>query len=412
MLLLALLLAATSAPLPTAPPPTGPPPTAPAASSSSPSPSPSRAATHLPVVIAPGFLGWDRLPLFDRYLETMAAALEAEGYDVTMVQPPAVAGSEIRVEALVRAIDIALHKSGARQVLVVAHSQGGLDVRVALRRPAVKARIAAIVTLATPHDGTPVASLAQRVPGFAVDAALVPVQWAWESFEPMSPEWRSTPSSSGAFGTLALTERGKATFREHGAVPAPRPTTTPTTTATTTTTTTATTTGDGDGDGKIKGAREAAEDARALLDRDPDDVVEAGVPFFSVAGFTGPLGRDDRSCDGGRWTAPRATDDPNPLMLAGRTAHALEGWTLANDGIVPAGSSRHGVFLGCVAADHLDWLGWHHNLPGRPAPFDERAFVVTLVAGLEATTTLGVGAMDAFVPRLASLARARPLDAW
>ena len=133
-----------------------------------------------------------------------------------------------------------------------------------------------------------------------------------------------------------------------------------------------------------------------------------GVPVFSVAGFTGALGDGDPSCDGGRWSAPRLTDDVGALMVFGRVVHQLEGWTLGNDGIVPAASARYGIFLGCVAADHVDWLGWHENLPGRPAPFDEVAFARVLVNGLEAAAREGAPAMEAFVPHLAALAHAHP----
>jgi len=322
-------------------------------------------STPMPVVIVPGFLGWDRLPVFDRYLETIAAGLEADGRVVVVVQSPAIASSAVRAGALVRAVEQARASSGADRVLILAHSQGGLDTRIALQDDAVRARIGAVATLATPHQGTPVATWGARLPSFLVDGVLMPVQWAWELFEPMEPARRSVADSTAAFSSLSLRPEGASTLQRRG-----RP------------------------------------DDSAGDDDDDDD--DDDVPFFSVAGFTGRLRAGDHSCDGGRWSAPRLSDDVGALMAPGLIVHEVEGWTLANDGIVPAASARYGHFLGCVPADHVDWLGWNDAGSGRPAPFDEVAFGRVLIRGLEAAARDGAPAMDAFVPHLAALARAHP----
>lgn len=318
------------------------------------------AATPMPVVIAPGFMGWNRLPLFDRYLETIAAGLEADGRVVVVVQSPAIASSAVRAEALVRAIDQARATTGAERVVILAHSQGGLDTRLALQDDAVRARVGAVATLATPHQGTPVASWGARLPGFLIDGVLIPIQWAWELLEPMDPARRRLADADAAFASLSLRPEGVQTLQRRG-----RP----------------------------------AHD---------DTATDDGVPFFSVAGFTGALREGDHSCDGGRWSAPRLVDDVGGLMAPGVLVHGFEGWTLANDGIVPAAAARHGHFLGCVPADHVDWLGWNDAGSGRPAPFDEVTFGRVLVNGLEAAARDGAAAMDAFVPHLAALARAHP----
>lgn len=320
-------------------------------------------AQHLPVVVVPGFLGWDRLPVFDRYCEGACSAFEHGGHVVVVVQAAAVAGSDERATAFVRAVDEARAAAHADRVVVVAHSQGGVDVRRALRLPGVAAKIGAVVTLATPHDGTPVASLAAVAPGVAVDVVLGPIQWLWETLEPMDPSRRGWSQSSAALETLSLRERGRALQAGHGAV------------------------------------------------LDGGDVEP--VPFFSVAGVTGRVHDGDRSCEGGRWGVPAVVDDTGAWMIPGRVAHATFGWDLANDGIVPAASARHGVFLGCVAADHLDWLGWHHSWSaGSDAVFDEEAFLGVVVEGLEAAADDGAAAFDAFVPRLAAIAHAKPTAPW
>jgi len=312
----------------------------------------------MPVVIAPGFLGWNKLPVFDRYCETIAAGLEADGRVVVVVQAPAIASSAVRASALATAVEQARQLARAERVLILAHSQGGLDTRMALKDPVVRSHVGAVATLATPHQGTPVASWGQRFPSIVVDATLIPVQWAWELAEPMDESRRSVADSAGAFSSLSLSQ--------------------------------------------LRAAGDAGARGDGVLSSDD------GVPVFSVAGFTGALGDGDPSCDGGRWSAPRLTDDVSALMVFGRVVHQLEGWTLGNDGIVPAASARYGIFLGCVAADHVDWLGWHENLPGRPAAFDEVAFARVLVNGLEAAAREGAPAMEAFVPHLAALAHAHP----
>lgn len=68
--------------------------------------------------------------------------------------------SAIRSAQLARQIEAILKTTGAAKVNVIAHSQGGLDSRmVASRRPEL---IAALITVSTPHRGTPVSDLVSR----------------------------------------------------------------------------------------------------------------------------------------------------------------------------------------------------------------------------------------------------------
>lgn len=322
-------------------------------------PTPAPTSKKMPVVLVPGFMGWSRLPVFDRYMETIAQGLERDGRVVVVTQANAIANSEIRADAVVAAIARARKESGADRVLIVAHSQGGLDTRIALHRPGVAAHVGAVASLATPHRGSPVAAWGARFPSMLVDGVLIPVQWAWETAEPMPEAQRRWASSSGAFSSLAMTPAGQ-----------------------------------------------RLQARRGIDDIDASDV---DVPYFSVAGFTGALASGDHSCEGGRWGVPRVVDTVGPLMVFGRVIHQLEGFTLANDAIVPAASARFGVFLGCVAADHVDWLGWHDRVDAEEgAPFDEVEFARVLVDGLEVASTEGVAGMDGFVPHLAALASAHP----
>ena len=56
-----------------------------------------------------------------------------------------------------------------------------------------------------------------------------------------------------------------------------------------------------------------------------------------------------------------------------------------NDGLVPVASSRHGRFLGCIPADHLDEMGQlFGDSPGLFTDFDHLRFYRDLVAWLRA----------------------------
>jgi triacylglycerol esterase/lipase EstA (alpha/beta hydrolase family) len=70
---------------------------------------------------------------------------------------PPLASIEAFAEQLARKIDEALEVTGARQVVVVAHSMGGLVTRAYLRRHG-HAKVARVLTIGTPHHGSVFAS--------------------------------------------------------------------------------------------------------------------------------------------------------------------------------------------------------------------------------------------------------------
>jgi hypothetical protein len=88
--------------------------------------------------------------------------LLAEGYDVCTVRLPDRSTGDIQVssEYVVNAIREVSAMAGGRKVDVLGHSQGGLQPHWAVRwYPATRALVDDVVTLATPHHGTVVASL-------------------------------------------------------------------------------------------------------------------------------------------------------------------------------------------------------------------------------------------------------------
>ena len=131
---------------------------------------PRRRAPRHPVVLAHGLLGFDELRVVGAradYFRGVSERLGREGCVVhrCRVAPTAsIAARAADLAAFVRALD-------ARRVNVVAHSMGGLDARWAIARLGLHGKVASLVTVGTPHRGTPLAdagaALARRSGLFA-----------------------------------------------------------------------------------------------------------------------------------------------------------------------------------------------------------------------------------------------------
>jgi triacylglycerol lipase len=83
-----------------------------------------------------------------------------------------------------------------------------------------------------------------------------------------------------------------------------------------------------------------------------------------------------------RWDFDR---DPVDVLLSVPAAIVQEDAfdPVPNDGLVSVPSSMHGIFLGCIPADHLDEMGQLlGDRPGGFNGFDHRAFYTELVAYL------------------------------
>ncbi len=257
----------------------------------------SAAEAHTPLVLVPGFLGQRHSGVLQHYFAaSIVEALAGAGVDVTELAPAPVADSDARGRDLLRQIDAVRARTGARTVVVISHSQGGVDVRAALAQGGAD-RIAVVATIAAPHQGTGVADTALTWPMPAVRATLDTLGVTWQLAQ---GDDATAPDPDGALENLS--RRGMARF---AATHPPPP---------------------------------------------------AQVPFFSVAGVTG---RDvDGSCSGGRWSAPTVTDEMHPLLVFGAAMIRASWGDVSHDGVVPTRSMRYATFLGCVPADHLDWEGF------------------------------------------------------
>jgi len=115
-----------------------------------------RERPRYPVVLAHGLLGFDELQIAGRshsYFRGIAEHLRAQGIEVhvTRVNPSA----EIRERAA--QLSEQIRKIAAPKVNIIAHSMGGLDARYAISKLGLNTRVASLVTIGTPHRGTPLA---------------------------------------------------------------------------------------------------------------------------------------------------------------------------------------------------------------------------------------------------------------
>ncbi len=119
-----------------------------------------------PVVLAHGLLGFDEIRIGRArtdYFRGIPERLEREGCAVhrcRVAKTASIAARAADLAAFVNEID-------ARRVNVVAHSMGGLDARYALAKLGLRTKVASLVTVGTPHRGTPLADLGAGRPARA-----------------------------------------------------------------------------------------------------------------------------------------------------------------------------------------------------------------------------------------------------
>jgi triacylglycerol lipase len=117
-----------------------------------------RRAPRYPVVLAHGFMGFDEVRLPGGradYFRGIPHRLAREGY---LVHRPRVHRT---ASVRTRAAELSAFLEGLPpgRVNLVAHSMGGLDARLALAAPRLASRVASLVTVGTPHLGTPLADM-------------------------------------------------------------------------------------------------------------------------------------------------------------------------------------------------------------------------------------------------------------
>jgi len=135
-----------------------------------------RRRTHVargpfPVVLVHGLLGFDEIELAGRrlrYFRGIAEALEQRHAAVHVVRLPPLASVHERATVLAAYIrDIP-----AARINIVAHSMGGVDARYAISQLAMSDRVASLITIGTPHRGTPLAGLGNTRPARVARAVM------------------------------------------------------------------------------------------------------------------------------------------------------------------------------------------------------------------------------------------------
>ena len=117
----------------------------------------------LPVVLVHGLFGFDRIGVPGarlHYFRGISRHLESLGCHAHAVRLPRAASVPDRARLLVDKIEALPHD----RVDIIAHSLGGLDARYALAKLGLAKRVRSLVTVGTPHRGTPLADLATDGP--------------------------------------------------------------------------------------------------------------------------------------------------------------------------------------------------------------------------------------------------------
>lgn len=255
-----------------------------------------------PFVLAHGFFGFEKFAglSFETYYFHVKAHLAAQG---EIVDTPAVDpfnDSDYRGAQLVARIEDFLAATGASKVNLVGHSQGGLDARVVANlRPDL---VASVVTVSTPHLGSPVGDIATKLLADPNAQAIIDAltQLVGGALYDTIGNKTSLIKALELFSTPGIT---------------------------------------------------------AFNLKHPDS---PGVFYASIAGRSALHGHGP-DCDGDLvvpFIQPwKSTLDPMNALFA-ITELPLAGIdNLINDGLVRARDARRGEFWGCVPADHVDEVG-------------------------------------------------------
>jgi len=283
-----------------------------------------------PILLAHGFFGFEEFAGVDfaTYFFGVKEDLAPIGENVSTPAVDPFNDSTFRGAQLLAQIEQVLAATGKQRVVIVGHSQGGLDARVVAHdRPDL---VAAVITVATPHHGTPVADVLLGLVDnpFLFDVLDELTQWAGGALYDEVGEETSLAAPLRLFS-----QPGIAAFN-------------------------------------------AAY---------PDD---PSVFYASIAGRSNEAAADSE-CDADvdlPWMATYAgvTDPMDPLFSVAAAIVSGEG-DAANDGLVRVRDARRGEFWGCVPGDHLDEVGHlFGDGPGGSNTFDHQRFYRDLVGEIRA----------------------------
>ena len=261
-----------------------------------------------PILLVHGFMGFNRVGKLD-YFFRVKEYLESHGEDVHVATIPPFQGVEERGIELAKIIDDVLFKTWSAKLHIIAHSQGGVDSRYVMSALAYQDKIASLVTVATPHLGTPLADYVLNVPEGAFDPVSRTMGWI--------------------IGRLDVEEHERE-GEAKGKTWEPRL------------------------DRSLQQLSEVGMNKFNKTYKDPP-----GVPIYSIAGVSS-MQSADTICSKSQWGVLESIDIMEPLLWATATVlseSGPKGMKEPNDGVVTTRSMVWGTFLGCIAADHFDQVG-------------------------------------------------------
>ncbi len=273
-------------------------------------PAPHGEAMRYPIVLVHGF---NASPTHWGFFG-LSEALRADGHKVYAATLPPFQSTEERATYLARTVDQALSEQKTAKVNILAHSMGGLDARVLISSMGYGDRVAVLTTIGTPHKGSLVAdAVLDTFDRLRAKDKAIDDFFAWLA-KPFS-ELASDAAARAAF--FSLSERAAAEFeRKHP---------------------------------------------------DDDRVVYQSVAGVSnVGGIANPKDLDAGNHTyyartSGKAAYPGKGGQPDKMnVLLGTSATIVSrglGELRPNDGLVAVDSAKHGLFLGCIPADHLGEVG-------------------------------------------------------
>src|SRR4029077_18527000 len=130
----------------------------------------------LNIVLAPGVLGFGKLAGLE-YFRGVTGHLHSLGHHVLPATTNPIGRVKDRAPRLAHQIQTALSDGKldpGQPIHILAHSMGGLDARFLIAKNLLgpKIRIATLIAIATPHLGSPIASLLNMANPFQILTAI------------------------------------------------------------------------------------------------------------------------------------------------------------------------------------------------------------------------------------------------
>ncbi len=122
--------------------------------------------TKYPIILVHGILLKDKK--YFKAFGKIEKVLKDAGYHVYTSQTDGFGSIETNAEQLKKQIIEILKKEKTNKINIIAHSKGGLDSKYMLENLDMIDYVSSLTTLATPHKGSPIASMLLKLPKFII----------------------------------------------------------------------------------------------------------------------------------------------------------------------------------------------------------------------------------------------------